>query len=89
MSKSKGNIVDPEEMVDKYGADTCRLFMLFAAPPEKNMRLERVERRRPRTAFLSRVFRFVTRNLDAKPLRGSERSRPARAAQAAPDRSAK
>ena len=37
MSKSKGNIVDPDTLIDKYGADTVRLFILFAAPPEKNL----------------------------------------------------
>ncbi|MDR3176570.1 MAG: leucine--tRNA ligase [Desulfovibrio sp.] len=36
MSKSKGNTVDPSEMIDKYGADTVRLFCLFAAPPERD-----------------------------------------------------
>lgn len=36
MSKSKGNIVDPDAMVKKYGADTVRLFCLFAAPPERD-----------------------------------------------------
>ena len=34
MSKSKGNTVDPQELIDTYGADTARLFMMFAAPPE-------------------------------------------------------
>ncbi|MDE9545729.1 class I tRNA ligase family protein, partial [Xenorhabdus bovienii] len=34
MSKSKNNGIDPQVMVDKYGADTVRLFMMFAAPPE-------------------------------------------------------
>jgi len=37
MSKSKGNIVDPDLLIEKYGADTVRLFSLFAAPPEKDL----------------------------------------------------
>ena len=37
MSKSKGNVVDPEAMIKKYGADTVRLFILFAAPPEMDL----------------------------------------------------
>jgi leucyl-tRNA synthetase len=64
MSKSKGNIVDPDDMVAKYGADTCRLFTLFAAPPEKNMDWNEsgVE---GQYRFLSRLFRWVSRNADA------------------------
>jgi leucyl-tRNA synthetase len=62
MSKSKGNTVDPEEMIEKYGADTCRLFVLFAAPPEKDMPWNESgvggQRR-----FLERVWRFVIRNV--------------------------
>ena len=37
MSKSKGNTIDPDELMKKYGADTARLFILFAAPPEKEL----------------------------------------------------
>ena len=37
MSKSKNNGVDPQSMVDKYGADTVRLFSMFAAPPEQSL----------------------------------------------------
>ena len=37
MAKSKGNVVDPEYMIQEYGTDTARLFMLFAAPPEKDL----------------------------------------------------
>jgi leucyl-tRNA synthetase len=63
MSKSKGNTVDPEEMVDKYGADTCRLFVLFAAPPEKDMPWNEASVGGQRR-FLERVWKFVTRNID-------------------------
>ena len=63
MSKSKGNIVDPDLMTDKYGADTCRLYTLFAAPPERDMDWNEtgVEGQH---RFLGRVFRFVTRQAD-------------------------
>ena len=37
MSKSKGNVVDPDKIIDQYGADTARLFILFAAPPVKDL----------------------------------------------------
>ena len=61
MSKSKGNVVDPDDMVDKYGADTCRLYTLFAVPPEKDMDWNEssVEGQR---RFLARLYRFITRN---------------------------
>src|SRR5438045_402408 len=64
MSKSKGNVVSPDDMIERFGADTGRVFELFAAPPEKDMDwtdagAEGAYR------FLGRVFRFVTRNVDA------------------------
>jgi len=37
MSKNKGNVVEPLELIEKYGADTVRLFMMFAAPPEQSL----------------------------------------------------
>ncbi len=70
MSKSKGNVVDPDEMVEKYGADTCRLYTLFAAPPEKDMDWNEnsVE---GQFRFLGRVYRFVTRNADRLHITGN------------------
>ncbi|MBI4055749.1 MAG: leucine--tRNA ligase [Elusimicrobia bacterium] len=58
MSKSKGNTVDPQGMIRKYGADTLRLFILFAAPPEKNLEWseEGVE---GCLRFLNRIWRKV------------------------------
>ncbi|MBI4889368.1 MAG: leucine--tRNA ligase [Acidobacteria bacterium] len=77
MSKSKGNIVDPDEMVVRFGADTCRLFTLFAAPPEKDMDWNEssVE---GQYRFVSRVWRFVTRNIDAGSGSGSTDQRALR-----------
>ena len=37
MSKSLGNVVSPEEIIEKYGADTARLVILFASPPERDL----------------------------------------------------
>ncbi|MCR4398210.1 MAG: leucine--tRNA ligase [Firmicutes bacterium] len=58
MSKSRGNIVEPRELIERYGADTARLFILFAAPPEKE--LEWSDRGvEGSSRFLNRVWRLV------------------------------
>ena len=63
MSKSLGNTVDPTEMVKKYGADTIRLFILFAAPPNND--LEWSDRNVEGThRFLNRVWRYVEDNAE-------------------------
>ncbi len=58
MSKSKKNVIDPEALIGKYGADTARIFTLFAAPPEKDLEWsdEGVEGAH---RFLNRVWRLV------------------------------
>ncbi len=67
MSKSKANGVDPQTLVDKYGADTVRLFMLFAAPPEQTLEwsetgVEGAHR------FLKRLWRAVAEHVNAGPV---------------------
>jgi len=64
MSKSKGNVVGAEEMAEKYGCDTGRLYTLFAAPPEKD--LEWSEQAIEGCArFLQRVYRMVSRHAES------------------------
>jgi len=58
MSKSKGNIVDPDDMIKRYGADTTRLFSLFAAPPERDLEWQ-AEGVEGASRFLHRVWRLV------------------------------
>ena len=62
MSKSKGNVVDPNVLIDKYGADTVRLFSLFAAPPERDLDWndQGVE---GAFRFLNRIYRFIADNM--------------------------
>ena len=76
MSKSKGNVVDPDDMIQKYGADALRLYVMFVAPPEKEVEwtdsgLEGSFR------FLARVWRLV------EPLAGDRARRAAPATRAA------
>jgi leucyl-tRNA synthetase len=64
MSKSKGNTVDPQQLIEQYGADTVRLFMMFAAPPEQSLEwsdsgVEGAFR------FLKRLWKQVANYLDA------------------------
>jgi leucyl-tRNA synthetase len=61
MSKSLGNVVSPDDMVAKYGADSTRMYTLFATAPDRELDwqdegVEGIQR------FLGRVYRFVTRN---------------------------
>ncbi len=63
MSKSKKNVIDPQDLIDTYGADTVRMFCLFAAPPEKGLEWSEqgVE---GGYRFLNRVWRLVIDNLE-------------------------
>ncbi len=61
MSKSLGNVVAPDEMVARFGADAARMYSLFAAPPDRDLDwqetgIEGIQR------FLGRVYRFIARN---------------------------
>jgi len=75
MSKSKNNGVDPQELIERYGADTARLFVMFASPPEQTVEwndagVEGAHR------FLRRLWKFAAKNADAidsAPARGPAR----------------
>jgi len=67
MSKSKGNTVDPQALIDAYGADTVRLFSMFAAPPEQSLEwsdsaVDGAHR------FLRRLWRLVAQHVDSGPV---------------------
>ncbi len=91
MSKSKGNVVSPNDMIERYGADATRMYALFAAPPDRDLEWQEdgvggISR------FLSRVYRLVTkyaatveRGEAKRAAGGSFRSRAEVAAHAAPD----
>jgi len=63
MSKSKKNVVDPDDIIDNYGADTARVFVLFAAPPEKDLEWSK-EGIEGAYRFLSRVWRLIIKNIN-------------------------
>jgi len=66
MSKSKGNTVDPQDLIKKYGADTVRLFIMFAAPPEQSLEWSdsAVE---GSFKFLKRLWKQVVVNVEQQP----------------------
>jgi leucyl-tRNA synthetase len=64
MSKSKGNVVGAAEMAEKYGADTGRLYTLFAAPPEKDLEWNE-DAIEGASRFLHRVYRFVEQHAES------------------------
>ncbi len=72
MSKSKNNGVDPNALVERYGADTARLFMMFAAPPEQTLEWsdEGVE---GAYRFMKRLWRLVHQHVAAGPVAALER----------------
>jgi leucyl-tRNA synthetase len=62
MSKSKGNVVDPNDLINKYGADTVRLFSLFAAPPERDLEWN-AQGVDGASRFLNKIYRLIQGNL--------------------------
>lgn len=69
MSKSKGNTVDPQPLIERYGADTVRLFMMFAAPPEQSLEWsdEGVE---GAYRFIKRLWRLVYEHMQSEAIEG-------------------
>jgi leucyl-tRNA synthetase len=77
MSKSRGNIVDPDDVIAHYGADALRLFMIFAAPIEKEIDWTGFEGIEGATRFLKRITRMVEEHpLCADPVPAREKLAP-------------
>ena len=71
MSKSQGNTVDPQELIEKYGADTARLFIMFAAPAEQSLEwsdrgIEGAHR------FLKRLWNIINIHIEKKPAKKND-----------------
>ena len=64
MSKSKGNTVDPQGLIEKYGADTVRLFVMFAAPPEQSLEWSD-QGVQGDHRFINRIWRLVNKHIQA------------------------
>ena len=64
MSKSKGNTVDPQQMIEQYGADTVRLFIMFAAPPEQSLEWSD-SAVGGSSKFLNRLWKLISKHLEA------------------------
>ena len=63
MSKSKGNTVDPEDLISKYGADTVRLFVMFAAPPDQSLEWSD-QGVQGSFRFLNRIWNLIQEHVD-------------------------
>jgi leucyl-tRNA synthetase len=73
MSKSKGNGVDPQALVDKYGADTLRMFVMFTAPPEQTLEWSE-EAVLGQFRFLRRLWKAIHDHVQAGPAKALDRA---------------